>query len=135
MKYEELEKTLLALQESEGVKFKDLQRGGVGFRAVKRIHSGKNYRVLALFKYLESIAYVLEVNGEIIETIWHFGIFLSTLRQNQGLTLDDLHKKTGLSPQQLIAIEHGKNYTKTTLLKYIELFNLDFNVKYVLDVI
>lgn len=135
MKYEELEKILPALQESEGVKFKDLTRAGIGFQVVKRIHNGDNYKELALFRYLESIAYLLVVNGEVVEDIILFGILLSTIRQNKELTVNDVHEKTGLSPQQIIAIEHGRNYYRSTLVKYIEVLDLDFNVKSMLDVI
>ena len=135
MRYEELEKILPALQDSEGVKFKDLAKAGIGFQVVKHIHNGENYRVLALFKYLECIAYLLVVNGEIIEDIILFGILLSTVRENKGLTINDIYEKTGLSPQQIVAIEKGRNYYRSTLIKYIDALDLDFNVKSMLDVI
>lgn len=135
MTYEELEKSLPAIQESEGVKFANLTKAGLGFQVVKHIHNGDNYKMLAMFRYLENLAYLLVVNGEIVEDIISFGLLLSTVRQNKGLTFTTLQSKVGLLPQQVIAIEHGKNYHRNTLMKYISLLDLDFNVKSMLDVI
>ena len=127
MSIEELEKSLLLLQKEEGQTYSKM---AVTFRVAKRIQEGKNYRFDALFLYL---GYMLEMNGKVMEDISALGNALTVLRENKKISWMKIYKESGLSPQQVYAIEHGKNYFKSSLLKYLKFVDASFGVKSMIE--
>lgn len=128
MQINDIEKQIRSLRIEQQIKFKDLQIHGVSRSKVDNIESGRNYKIGSLFRYLERLAMYLVVDGETIEDIESFGKFLANKRVSMKILTDDIKHKVKLNPQQISSIENGREYTKESLLKYIEVVNVDFDL-------
>ena len=128
MQINDIEKQIRSLRIEQQIKFKDLQIHGVSRSKIDNIESGRNYKIGSLFRYLERLAMYLVVDGETIEDIESFGKFLAHKRVSMKILTDDIKHKIKLNPQQISSIENGREYTKESLLKYIEVVNVDFDL-------
>ena len=130
MSLEELEKSLSGLRKDVGQTYNKM---GINYKVAKRIQNGENYRFDAMFLYLDSLGYFLVLNGEIMQNKEALGNALALLRENQKVSWSKIQEDTGLSSQQIGAIEHGKNYYRSSLLKYLKFINASFDVKNMLE--
>lgn len=130
MSLEELEKSLSGLRKEVGQTYNKM---GINYKVAKRIQNGENYRFDAMFLYLDSLGYFLVLNGEIMQNKEALGNALALLRENQKVSWSKIQEDTGLSSQQIGAIEHGKNYYRSSLLKYLKFINASFDVKNMLE--
>ncbi len=130
MSLEELEKSLSGLRKEVGQTYNKM---GINYKVAKRIQNGENYRFDAMFLYLDSLGYFLVLNGEIMQNKETLGNALALLRENQKVSWSKIQEDTGLSSQQIGAIEHGKNYYRSSLLKYLKFINASFDVKNMLE--
>ena len=129
MSIEELEKSLLNLQKKEGQPYSNLKSSGITYDVARRIQQGKNYRFEAMFLYLDGLGYLLVMNGEVMMDIASLGNALTLLRENKKVSWAKIQKESGLCSQQVRAIEHGENYTRSSLLKYLKFVDASFDVK------
>lgn len=130
MSIEELEKCLPELRKKEGQKYSNLS---VTFGVAKRIHEGKNYRFESMFLYLDSLGYMLELNGEVVENMEALGNTLTIIRENKRITWENIYKEAGLPRQQASAIEHGKGYYRSSLIKYLKVVDASFGIKSMIE--
>ncbi len=130
MSIEELEKKIPELRKETGQTYNKL---GISYKVAKRIHRGENYRFDAIFLYLDSLGYFLVLNGEVMQNIEQLGNALSVLRENQKVSWLKIQEETGISSQQIGAIEHGKNYYRSSLVKYLKYITVSFDVKSMLE--
>lgn len=130
MSIEELEKRLPGLRKEAGQTYKKL---GINYKVAIRIQRGENYRFDSMFLYLDGLGYLLVMNNEVIQNIEQLGAALALLRENQKVSWSKIQEETGMSSQQIGAIEHGKNYYRSSLLKYLRFVNASFDVKSMLE--
>ncbi len=130
MSIEELEKRLPGLRKEAGQTYKKL---GINYKVARRIQQGENYRFDAMFLYLDGLGYLLVMNNEVIQNIEQLGAALALLRENQKVPWSKIQEETGMSSQQIGAIEHGKNYYRSSLLKYLRFVNASFDVKSMME--
>jgi transcriptional regulator with XRE-family HTH domain len=58
------------------------------------------------------------------------GARLLELRQEQGLTQDQVHKKSGLTPTQIVDIEKGRrDFRVGTLIVYLKAIGGELSIK------
>jgi len=128
MTLEELEKQLPEIRESQGASLSWLASRGIAGPTVYKIHRGENYAIGSLFKYIESLHYVVKVDGVLVTDTVKLSGLLKAKRIALGLSLLDLEKELGWSPNQVISVEKGSNYYRSTLLKYIQVVNIDIKI-------
>ena len=87
MTLEELEKRLVTIRKEEAVTFKMLRERGLSRETIMHIHEGKDYNITSLFKYLDALMYVIEVNGVIVANIKGFGQILRVIRLATNKTI------------------------------------------------
>lgn len=133
MKLEELEKKLMTLRKEEEVTYKMLRDRGLSRETVQNIHNGKDYNVSSLFKYLDSLMYVIEINGVIVGDIVSFGAVLQNCRKAFGYSLIKVQSELVWTARQVLAIEKGRGYTRKSLLKYTSVISADYNLMSVFD--
>jgi len=133
MTLEELEKRLINIRKEEEVTFKMLKDRGLSSDTISNIHEGKEYKLSSLFKYLDALMYVIEVNGVTVSDIKGFGNLLRIMRQNKNLSLAQVQAQLGWTPRQVIAIEKGRGYTRNSLLKYTSLIEVNYELESVFD--
>lgn len=135
MNFTELEKKLPELRQTFELKFKYFSSRGLSRNAVLCIEQGENYKIDSFFKYLEILNYCLVVNGTPVLDKEAFGSVLTELRQQQGLSQMDISSGKEIWPYQVVAIEKGRSYKKSSLLHYLKALNTDFEVKSLIDVL
>lgn len=106
-------------------------RFGLNHDVVKSIEEYGNYNIKNLFTFLDNLGYTLFVNDVQIDNIEDFGKYLRSLRKNKKLTIKQLSNILNCSTQQIVSVELGRGYYKSTLLKYLSVFKVDFTVNQV----
>ena len=124
----ELEKQLPDIREAQGASLTWLASRGLASPIVYRIHRGENYAIGSLLKYIESLHYVLKADGKIITGLPKFANVLRSKRTSLGMSLTTVQKETGWNANQVLAVERGSNFKRSTLLKYIELVKIDLEI-------
>lgn len=109
------------------ITLKSMTRIGVSYDQIHYIESGKNYKFDSFFKYLEASTMLLKVNGQVVENIVQFGDLLKDYRINRNILIRDMSYQAKIGTQQINNIEYGRNYTKSTLMKYLSVINIDFD--------
>ena len=131
MTLEELEKRLVTIRKEEAVTFKMLRERGLSRETIMHIHEGKDYNITSLFKYLDALMYVIEVNGVIVANIKGFGqIVFYLVVLNEVL---QIQSELVWSAKQVLAIEKGRGYTRNSLLKYSSIINVNYELISVFD--
>ena len=133
MTLEELEKRLVTIRKEEAVTFKMLRERGLSRETIMHIHEGKDYNITSLFKYLDALMYVIEVNGVIVANIKGFGQILRVIRLATNKTILHIQSELVWSAKQVLAIEKGRGYTRNSLLKYSSIINVNYELISVFD--
>lgn len=133
MTLEELEKRLVTIRKEEAVTFKMLRERGLSRETIMHIHEGKDYNITSLFKYLDALMYVIEVNGVIVANIKGFGQILRVIRLATNKTILQIQSELVWSAKQVLAIEKGRGYTRNSLLKYSSIININYELISVFD--
>lgn len=133
MTLEELEKRLVTIRKEEAVTFKMLRERGLSRETIMHIHEGKDYNITSLFKYLDALMYVIEVNGVIVANIKSFGQILRVIRLATNKTILQIQSELVWSAKQVLAIEKGRGYTRNSLLKYSSIINVNYELISVFD--
>lgn len=133
MTLEELEKRLVTIRKEEAVTFKMLRERGLSRETIMHIHEGKDYNITSLFKYLDALMYVIEVNGVIVANIKGFGQILRVIRLATNKTILQIQSELVWSAKQVLAIEKGRGYTRNSLLKYSSIINVNYELISVFD--
>ena len=128
MKLEEVEKKLCTIRKEEEVTYKMLREKGLSREAVHNIHEGREYNVSSLFKYLDCLMYVIEINGVLVGNIVSLGQVLQCTRRAFGYSLVRVQNELAWEAKQVLAIEKGRGYTRSSLLKYTSLIGADYEL-------
>lgn len=133
MTLEELERKLVTIRQDEEVTFKMLKERGLSRETIMHIHEGKDYNMSSLFKYLDALMYVIEVNGVIVSDLQGFSQILRGTRLAFNQTLQDIQRELAWNPKQVLSIEKGRGYTRSSLLKYTSIVKADYELISVFD--
>lgn len=133
MTLDQVEKRLAILRKEEGVTFKELGKHGLKRETVIRIHEGKDYNISSLFRYLDALMYVIEINGILCADIETFGNILHMGRQSSGLSLVQIQSKLVWTARQVYAIEKGRGYSRSSLVKYTDVIKANYDLVSVFD--
>lgn len=128
MNLEDLEKRLVDIQDKNKISISWLKRQGISSDAVSNIREGRGYRLTSLFKYIELLGYFLVVDNCVIEDIKKFGETLQSKREKLGLSLIELSRRSSYTIQQLKAVELGNGYYRSSLVAYLSVVNVDFDI-------
>lgn len=128
MNLEELEKRLVDIQDKNKISISWLKRQGISSDAVSNIREGRGYRLTSLFKYVELLGYFLVVDNCVIEDIKKFGETLQSRREKLGLSLIELSRRSSYTIQQLKAVELGNGYYRSSLVAYLSVVSVDFDI-------
>ena len=128
MNLEDLEKRLVDIQDKNKLSISWLKRQGISSDAVSNIREGRGYRLTSLFKYIELLGYFLVVDNCVIEDIKKFGETLQSKREKLGLSLIELSRRSSYTIQQLKAVELGNGYYRSSLVAYLSVVNVDFDI-------
>ena len=128
MNLEDLEKRLVDIQDKNKISISWLKRQGISSDAVSNIREGRWYRLTSLFKYIELLGYFLVVDNCVIEDIKKFGETLQSKREKLGLSLIELSRRSSYTIQQLKAVELGNGYYRSSLVAYLSVVNVDFDI-------
>ena len=128
MNLEDLEKRLVDIQDKNKISISWLKRQGISSDAVSNIREGRGYRLTSLFKYIELLGYFLVVDNCVIEDIKKFGEALQSKREKLGLSLIELSRRSSYTIQQLKAVELGNGYYRSSLVAYLSVVNVDFDI-------
>ena len=128
MNLEDLERRLVDIQDKNKISISWLKRQGISSDAVSNIREGRGYRLTSLFKYIELLGYFLVVDNCVIEDIKKFGETLQSKREKLGLSLIELSRRSSYTIQQLKAVELGNGYYRSSLVAYLSVVNVDFDI-------
>ena len=128
MNLEDLEKRLVDIQDKNKISISWLKRQGISSDAVSNIREGRGYRLTSLFKYIELLGYFLVVDNCVIEDIKKFGETLQSKREKLGLSLIELSRRSSYTIQQLKAVDLGNGYYRSSLVAYLSVVNVDFDI-------
>lgn len=128
MNLEDLEKRLVDIQDKNKISISWLKRQGISSDAVSNIREGRGYRLTSLFKYIELLGYFLVVDNCVIEDIKKFGETLQSRREKLGLSLIELSRRSSYTIQQLKAVELGNGYYRSSLVAYLSVVTVDFDI-------
>ena len=128
MNLEDLEKRLVDIQDKNKISISWLKRQGISSDAVSNIREGRGYRLTSLFKYIELLGYFLVVDNCVIEDIKKFGETLQSQREKLRLSLIALSRRSSYTIQQLKAVELGNGYYRSSLVAYLSVVNVDFDI-------
>lgn len=128
MNLEDLEKRLVDIQDKNKISISWLKRQGISSDAVSNIREGRGYRLTSLFKYIELLGYFLVVDNCVIEDIKKFGETLQSKREKLGLSLIELSRRSSYTIQQLKAVELGNGYYRSSLVAYLSVVTVDFDI-------
>ena len=103
---------------------------GVGITNVTifNIERHKNYNMNSLLNYIKILEKRLYANDVEIVDLAALGKVFREMREKEGLSVLALYAKTGILPKTIVNIENGRNYSKLTLFKYLEVFPVKFKI-------
>lgn len=133
MEFTELEKKLESLRVEEEVTYNMLRERGLFIETVQNIYNGREYKISSLFKYLDCLMYVIEINGTIVGNMVSFGEVLRNHRKALGYSLIKIQSELNWTARQVLAIEKGRGYTRSSLLKYTSIVSADYKLISVFD--
>lgn len=134
MTIQELEQRVQELRSELGVTYRWLQDHGLAINSIMKIHHGENYRMATLFKYVENLFYVIEVDGVVVPDLPAFGVVLREKRKELGYNTIQMQSKLVWTMHQLLQVEKGRGYNKSSLLAYLEIVPVDFQIKNLMDI-
>ena len=127
MTIRDVENRLQELRKELGVTYNWLAERGLSQNSVIKVLHGDNYRIATLFKYIENLYCVLVGNMESLGTI------LRSKRISLGYNSIQIQSKLTWPMRQVLAIEKGRGYYKSSLLAYLEVVPVDFDIKSLAD--
>lgn len=128
-KWLKIESSLNDIRKDSGLTLVYLQEEcNLNHNTVKQIESAGNYSMNSFFKFLLYTNAVLKVNNEEVTTIEELADVLSAKRSESGLKQQEVMDRTGLTAKTIVGIEKGRGYNRNSFLKYIKLYNLDFEI-------
>ncbi len=136
MTLRELEKSLQGVRKDTSVSYPWLSLKGLKYETIIKIHNGKNYRLSSLFHYLDLLACVLYVDGQMAENAESLGDLLREKRIAAGLTVVDISSKLKCTQQIIYNLENGKSSSRNTLSGYISCIgDISFSIREMIDVL
>lgn len=134
MSIQELEKQIQALRSELGVTYKWLNTHGLSMSSIMAIHHDGNYRMSTLFKYVENLFYVIEADGIVVTDLASLGNVLREKRKKLGYNTIQIQSKLVWPMRQVLQVEKGRGYYKSSLLAYLEVVPVEFNLKNLMDI-
>ena len=119
MTLEELEKALPKIREKASVSYPWLSLNGLKYETINKIHNGGNYKLRSLYRYLDLLAYVLRIDGQLAEDLQTFGQIMREKRIAAGLTVVDICSQAHCTAKAIYDLEGGKGSQRSTLLSFI----------------
>lgn len=92
------------------------------------IERHKNYNIKSLLKYIKILNKRLYANDVEIVDLGALGKVFREMREEQGLSVLAVYANSGILPKTIVNIEKGRNYSKLTLFKYLEVFPVKFKI-------
>lgn len=133
MTIREIEIRLQELRKELGVTYTWLEDRGLSQNSVIKVLHGDNYRIATLFKYIENLYCVLVADGVFAATPESLGEILRSKRISLGYNSIQIQSKLTWPMRQVLAIEKGRGYYKSSLLSYLEVVPVDFDLKSLAD--
>lgn len=133
MTIREIEIRLQELRKELGVTYTWLEDRGLSQNSVIKVLHGDNYRIATLFKYIENLYCVLVADGAFAVTPESLGEILRSKRISLGYNSIQIQSKLTWPMRQVLAIEKGRGYYKSSLLSYLEVVPVDFDLKSLAD--
>lgn len=134
MTIQELEQQVQVLRSDLGVTYKWMNEHGLAMSSLMKIHHGENYRMSTLFKYVENLFYVIEADGIVVPDLLALGNVLREKRKKLGYNTIQIQSKLVWPMRQVLQIEKGRGYYKSSLLSYLEYVPVDFQLKNLMDI-
>lgn len=134
MNIQELEQQLQKLRSDLGVTYKWLNEHGLSMSAITKINHHENYRMSTLFKYAESLFYVIMADGEVVPDLEVLGEVLRKKRKELGYNTVQIQSKLVWTMRQVLQIEKGRGYYKSSLLSYLEHVPVEFELKNLMEI-
>ena len=128
MTLQQLEKTLKEIRISTGKSYSELSTIGLQYQTIAKIEKGENYTLSSLYRYINGLEVSLIISTLLSPNIVAFGSILQKHRKEK-FSLAEISLKTGLNATRILAIEKGRGCERKSLLKYLEIVPLDFNIK------
>ena len=127
----EIEQSLYKTRLISNTSLKDVSLKGDGLHIVVmyRIEKHKNYHITSLLKYAKILNRKIFADNILIDSVETLGELLKSKRLEAGLSLFKASSMSGIIPKSIIKIERGREYTKSTLVKYISIFPINFTIK------
>lgn len=127
----EIEQSLYKTRLISNTSLKDVSLKGDGLHIVVmyRIEKHKNYHITSLLKYAKILNRKIFADNILIDNVETLGELLKSKRLEAGLSLFKASSMSGIIPKSIIKIERGREYTKSTLVKYISFFPINFTIK------
>ena len=133
MTIRDVENRLQELRKELGVTYNWLAERGLSQNSVIKVLHGDNYRIATLFKYIENLYCVLVADGTIVGNMESLGAILRSKRISLGYNSIQIQSKLTWTMRQVLAIEKGRGYYKSSLLAYLEVVPVDFDIKSLAD--
>ncbi len=97
--------------------------------AVYNIEGHKEYMIESLVKYANVLGIHLYLDDQPVENLSDIGKILRVKREQAGLTKIGTYPEVYILPKTISRIESGKNYRKSTFVKYSSYFDVHFTIK------
>lgn len=131
MELRQLEETLNQVRTKYSIRLYSGNRSILQPCIIENIESGRNYYLSTLLKYLNALGFTLKLNDLIIEDLVTLGNFLRTLRENAGLSMNQVKSSRNKRLREVKQLEEGSGGSRTTFLGYInELQNNNINLDF-----
>jgi len=134
MTIREIEIKIQELRKELGVTYTWLEERGLSQNSVMKVLHGDNYRISTLFKYIENLYCVLVADGVLVGNPEALGNILRSKRISLGYNSIQIQSKLTWTMRQVLAIEKGRGYNKNSLLSYLEVVPVDFDLKSLADI-
>ena len=127
----DIEQSLYKTRLISNTSLKDISSKEEGLHIVVmyRIEKHKNYHVSSLLKYASILKKKLYADDVLIDSLDTLGNLMKSKRQSAGLSVFRTSTVSGLIPKTILKIEHGKDYNKSTLAKYLSYFPVNFRIE------
>ena len=126
----EIEQELYKTRMMTTISLKDIKtsENKVHVMVMYNIERHKDYSVENLLKYVKILGKRLFLDGQPVDSLADIGRILKEKRVAAGLSMFAAFNQTQILPKSISKMESGKQYRKSTLVKYISNFNLHFTL-------
>lgn len=122
--FESFERMLAATRDVQKLTYAWFAEHGLNHKTVYSIEHGGNYRFSSLFRFVNLLGCKLMLNNEVVWEYGEIGPLLMSLRERYYINRVEMSKMSGISMKALNTMEHGGDFTRSTLAKYGRRFRI-----------